>query len=163
VRNLLAVALFASLSSPLTFAQSAIVRVFADQKNHVHVLYKDGQDIAVAGEPGQVGIDTMKISQDGQTAGWLALDRDPDSSETFAGILVLLRAGKIVQKFHTEQTFWSWSFYEDGTQVAYHVGPTHGDARHYELHDIKSGRLVASWDGDLNDAKHPEWTKGLAH
>ena len=163
VRNLLAVALCVSLSGPLTFAQSAIVRVFADQKNQVHVLYKDGQDVAVAGERGQVGIDSVKISQDGRRAGWLALDRDPDSSQPFAGILVLLRDGKIVQKFNTEQTFWSWNFYGDGSQVAYHVGPTHGDARHCELHDIASGRLMASWDGDLNDAKRPAWSKGLEH
>lgn len=163
VRNLLAVALFFSLSGPLTFAQSAIVRVFADQKNQVHVVYKNGQGVAVPGEPGQVGIDSVKISKDGQTAGWLTLDRDPDSRTPFAGILVLLTEGKIVQKFNTEQSFWSWSFYEDGTQVAYHVGPTHGDAPHCELHDIKSGRLVASWDGDSDDAKRPAWTKGLEH
>ena len=163
VRNLLAVALSVSLSGPLAFAQSAIVRVFADQKNQVHVLYKDGQDVAVAGEQDQVGIDSVKISQDGRTAGWLVLYRDPDSSQPFAGILVLLRDGKIVQKFKTEQTFWSWSFHQGGTQVAYHIGPTHGDARYCELHEIKSGRLIASWDGNLNDAKRPAWTKGLEH
>lgn len=139
------------------------MRVFADQKNQVHVTYKDGEDVSVAGEQNQVAIDSVEISQDGRTVGWLALDRDPDSSEPFAGILVLLRDGKIVQKFNTEQTFWSWSFYEDGTQVAYHVGPMHGDARHFELHDIKSGRLIASWDGDLNAAKRPAWTKGLQY
>lgn len=80
VRNLLAVALCVLLSGPLAFAQSAIVRVYADHKNQVHVLYKDGQDVAVAGEQDQVGIDSVKISQDGRTAGWLALYRDPVSS-----------------------------------------------------------------------------------
>lgn len=163
VCKLLGVFLFISLSGPLTFAQSAIVRVFPDQKNQMHIMYKNGQVAAVAGEPLQVGIDSAKVSKDGQTAGWLALYPDPDSSTPFAGTLVLWRGGKVVRRFEADQTFWSWDFYADATQVAYHMGPTHGEAPHCELHDIESGRLVASWDGDLDDAKRPAWTKGLEH
>lgn len=163
MRKLLAAFLFISLSGPLTFAQLAIVRVFADQKNQAHVVYKDGKVLNVAGEPGQLGIDSVKISEDGQTAGWLILYTDPDSSTPYAGTLVLWRDRRIVQQFEAGQTFWSWSFYADATQVAYHVGPTHGEAPHCELHEIADGRLVASWDGDLDGAKRPDWTKGLEH
>ena len=163
MRKLLAVFLFIPLSGPLMFAQSAIVRVFADQNKQVHVVYKNGQDVTVPGERDQVGIDSVKISKDGQTAGWLVLYTDPDSSTPFPGILVLLRDGRIAQRFDTEQTFWSWSFYADATQVAYHVGPTHGAAPHCELREIETRRLVASWDGDLDDAKRPAWAKGLEH
>jgi hypothetical protein len=163
MRTLLAVFLFIPLSGPLTLAQNAIVRVFADQKNQVHVVYQNGQNAAVAGETEQVGIDSVKIAKDGQTAGWLVLYTDPDSSTPFAGTLVLWRNGRIAQSFEAEQTFWSWSFYANTTQVAYHVGPTHGEAPHCELHEIESGRLLASWDGDLDNAKRPAWTKGLEH
>ena len=163
MRKLLAVLLFVFLSGPFTFAQSAVVRVFRDQKNQVHVVYGNGRVVVVAGEAHQVGIDSVKISKDGQTAGWLALYPDPDSSTPFAGTLVLWRGGKVVRRFQADQTFWSWVFYADATQVAYHVGPTHGEAPHCELNDIESGRLVASWDGDLDDAERPAWTKGLEH
>ena len=163
VWKLLGVFLFVSLSGLLAYAQDPIVRVFADLKNQVHVVYKNGKDVTLAGEPDQVGIDEVKFSKDGQTAGWLALYPDPDSSTPLAGSIVLLRNGRIAQKFDTEQTFWSWSFYADAKQVAFHVGPTHGDAKHYELHDIDSKRLIGSWNGDLDDTKRPEWTKALEH
>lgn len=152
-----------ALSSLSMFAQNTILRVYGDPKNHVHVVYKDGPATAVSGEPDQVGIDAVQISKDGQTAGWLALYSDPDSSTPFAGTLVLWRSGRVVRRFEADQTFWSWDLYANATQVAYHVGPTHGEAPHCELHDIESGRLLASWDGDLDDAKRPQWTRGLEH
>ena len=52
-----------------------------------------------------------------------------------------------------------------GKQVAYHVGPLHGESKsHCELHDARSGRLIAAWDGDLESGgDRPAWTKGLNH
>ena len=74
------------------------------------------------------------------------------------------RSGRIIQRFQADQTFWSWVFYNNVAQVAYHVGPTHGeDTSHCELHDIEGGRRLASWDGDLDDANRPPWTRGLDH
>ena len=143
--------------------QDAILRVYADQKQQTHVVLKNGKTMVVAGERGQVGIDSIQITEDGQTAGWLVLYPDPDSSSPFAGTLVLWRSGKVVRRFEADQTFWSWAFYANAQQVAYHVGPTHGAAPHCELHDIESGRLLASWDGELDDANRPAWTKGLEH
>ena len=145
------------------FAQTAIVRVSADGKNRIHIAHSDGRTATLAGEVGQVGIDSARISKDGQIAGWLALYPDPDSSSPFAGTLVLWRGGKVIRRFEADQTFWSWNYFADGAQVAYHVGPTHGAAPHCELYDIESGRLLASWDGDLDDANRPQWTSGLDH
>jgi len=149
-------------SAPLS-AQDAIQRIYADQKQQVHVLLKDGKSLIVPGEHGQVGIDSVHITDDGQTAGWLVLYPDPDNSSPYAGTLVVWGGGRVVRRFWSDQTFWSWAFYAQGKQVAYHVGPTHGDAPHCELHEVGSGRLLASWDGDLEDANRPEWTKGLEH
>jgi hypothetical protein len=163
MRKLSILWLLAALFAVPMSGQNGIVHVYADQKNQVHVVYKNRHAAAVAGEPDQVGIDSVKISKDGQTAGWLALYPDPDSSTPFAGTLVLWRGGKVVRRFQADQTFWSWDFYAGATQVAYHVGPTHGEALRSELHDIESGRLLAAWDGDLDDANRPEWTRGLDH
>ena len=153
-----------ALSNLSLFAQQEIVRVYADNSNQVHVVFKNNHETAVAGENGQIGIDSVKISKDGQTAGWLALYSDPDQGSQLAGTLNLWRNDKIVRTFQTDQTFWSWSFYADAPQVAYHVGPTHGEhASHCELHEIVSGKLLASWEGDLDDPNRPQWTKGLEH
>lgn len=144
--------------------QDAVQRVYADEKNQARVVYKSGKTTTVAGERGQVGIDETEIAEDGETAGWLALYADPDSASPFAGTLVLWRGGKVIRRFEADQTFWSWAFYGHAGQVAYHVGPTHGEATsHCELHDVKTGRLVASWDGDLDDPNRPAWTRGLEH
>jgi hypothetical protein len=31
------------------------------------------------------------------------------------------------------------------------------------LHDVQTGRLLASWDGDLDNPDRPAWTKRLDH
>ena len=146
------------------FGQDTLSRVYADRKNQAHVEYTNGKDVAVAAERGQIGIDAIQIAGDGRTAGWLVLYTNPDGGSPFAGSLVLWRAGKIIRRFQSDQTFWSWAFYADVVQVAYHMGPTHGETTsHCELHDIERGHLAASWDGDLDDPKRPAWTKGLDH
>jgi hypothetical protein len=163
MRKLEILLLFAALSAVPMSGQNGILRVYSDRNNQVLVVYKNGHQAAVAGEPDQVGIDSIKISKDGQTAGWLVLYSDPDASTPFAGTLILWRSGKVVRRFQADQTFWSWEFYADAAQVAYHVGPTHGDAPHCELRDIENGRLVASWNGDLDDANRPQRTRELEH
>jgi hypothetical protein len=164
MRKVSTLLLFAALANVPMSSQDTLLRVYADRKNQAHVVYQNGKTALVAREPGQTGIDSIQIAEDGQTAGWLALYADPDGSSAFAGTLVLWRSGKVMRRFQADQTFWSWAFYAHADQVAYHVGPTHGEIQsHCELHDVKSGRLLASWDGDLDDTNRPPWTKGLEH
>jgi len=152
-----------ALSPVPMFGQDTVLRVYADQKNQAHVVYKNDKTTLVAGERGQVGIDSIQLADDGRTAGWLVLYADPDGGSPFAGTLVLWR-DKVLRRLQADQTFWSWAFYAHARRVAYHVGPTHGeDKSHCELHDVESGRLLASWDGDLDDARRPAWTRGLEH
>jgi hypothetical protein len=154
--------LFAVHAIP-TLAQGSGFRVFADKTGHVHIA-KDGQEQVVAGEAHQLGIESEQTAEDRETVGWLVDFADPDNTSSDAEILVIFRAGQIIRRFGTVQVFWSWSFYKQGEQVAYHVGPTHGEeSSHCELHDVKTGHLLAQWDGDLEDAKRPAWTRGLDH
>ena len=144
------------------FAQDSVSRVYAE-RNRVHIVYASGRDVVVDGQPGQASVDSIQTAT-GRTAGWLALYDNPDGSSPVAGTLVLWRAGKVIQRFQSEQTFWSWSYYAGDEQVAYHVGPTHGESSsHCELHEVNSGRKLASWDGDLDDPNRPAWTKSLDH
>ena len=144
-------------------AQSGF-QVFADKTGRVHIRSKNGEEQVVAGKPHQIGIELVQAAPDGQTVGWLVDYSDPDNSSPDAGKLVIFGGGHIVRRFGTDQVFWSWTFYAQGEQVAYHVGPTHGEeSSHCELHDVKTGRLLAQWDGDLDDSKRPQWTRGLDH
>jgi hypothetical protein len=153
-----------AFSSALMFGQDTLSHVYADRKNQAHIVYTSGKDVVIAAERGQIGIASIQTAGDGQIAGWLVLYADPDGGSPVAGTLVLWRAGKIIRRFQSDQTFWSWALYAHARQVAYHVGPTHGETvSRCELHDIESGHLVASWDGDLDDPARPPWTKGLDH
>jgi len=114
-------------------------------------------------EPGQVGIREPRVSSDG-AAGWLVEFRVRDVTDAVALTLTIWRAGKVVRRFQTDQSFYSWAFYGAG-QVAYHVGPLHGErASHCELRDIKTGHLIEAWDGDLESANNrPPWVGDLSH
>ena len=146
-----------------TFGESE-PRVREDEKHDVHVVSAGGKETVVAHEQGQVGIEEINIAEDRQTLGWLVLYEDPDGSSPLAGKLVLWRDGRVLRKFGTAQVFWSWAFEHVAEQVAYHIGPTHGETTsHCELHESRTGRLVASWDGDLDSTARPAWTKHLEH
>src|ERR1700751_3153254 len=81
-----------------------------------------------------------------------------------AGKLVVWRDLRILRSFPADQVFWSWAFEHDTAQIAYHVGPAHGETvSHCELHDLRTGRLLSSWDGDLDTSGRPAWTKQLNH
>jgi hypothetical protein len=153
-------------------AHASVVRVYADARRNVHVVTMARSDDSrlhrrsqiVPRQPGQVGIDSVTIAADRETAGWLVLYANPDAGAPIAGRLMVWRDGRVVRTFSVSQTFWSWSFENAGKQVAYHVGPLHGEqASHCELHDVESGRLLQSWDGNLADPTSPAWTKQLNH
>jgi len=145
-------------------SQSRAVSVAASQDGAARITFADGSKTTIPKERAQVGISEAQIAPDGNV-GWLAEFNTESVSYPIAGTLVLWRAGKTIRRFGSVQTFYSWSFYAQGKQVAYHVGPLHGEQHsHCELHDIATGARIAQWDGDL-DAKsgQPAWTKDLNH
>jgi hypothetical protein len=106
----------------------------------------------------------VKVADDGHTRGWLILSPNPAGTSPMATQLRIARDRRIVRTFATEQVFWSWGFESGSKRVAFHTGPTHGEpVSHCELHDIATGKLVESWDGDLQSATRPKWTKVLDH
>jgi len=147
-----------------TAFQSESVRVSAGPDGAAQIALASGKKLTVPKERGQVGISEPQAATDGRTVGWL-VDYDDGVGYPVPGTLIVWRAGKIIGRFRTDQTFYSWAFVAGGKQVAYHVGPLHGEqASHCELHDAESRRQLAAWDGDLDsDAKRPDWTQGLNH
>ena len=146
------------------FAQGPALRVYADRRNKVHIVSASGRETTIAPERTQVGVSAIKVAEDDRTAGWFVLFKDPDGGSPVAGKLVVWRDGRIIRSFTADQIFWSWSFDHGAEQAAYHVGPAHGEtASHCELHDLRTGRLLESWDGDLDSSHRPAWTKNLDH
>jgi hypothetical protein len=145
-------------------SQDQAVAVSAGRDGTAQITLANGEKITIQKEPGQVGISESHVGPDG-TVGWLAEYKVEGVSYPIAGTLIIWRAGKTIRRFPTEQSFYSWTFYAQGKQVAYHVGPLHGELKsHCELHDATSGRLIAAWDGDLeSESNRPAWTKGLSH
>ena len=145
-------------------SQDQAVAVSAGRDGSAQITLAKGKKITIQKEPGQVGIGESRIAPDG-TVGWLAEYMVEGVSYPIAETLVIWRAGKIIRRFPGEQTFYGWTFYAQGKQVAYHDGPRHGELKpHCELHDATSGRLIAAWDGDLESGSNqPDWTKGLSH
>ena len=148
----------------ITGSLAAQVRVSEDPSGAAQLTTQAGSK-RVPKERGQVSIGDPGTAVDGRTAGWLVLYNVEGVSYPIAGTLVVWRDGRIIRRFQTEQTFYSWSFVGDGKQVAYHTGPLHGETKsHCELRNVSDGRLVAQWDGNLQDAaKRPAWTAGLNH
>ena len=145
-------------------SQGQAVAVSAGRDGTAQITLANGEKTTIQKESGQVGISEPKKAPDG-TVGWLAEYKVEGVSYPIAGTLIIWRAGKIIRRFQTGQSFYSWMFYAQGKQVAYHVGPLHGELKsHCELHDATSGRLLAVWDGDIESGSNrPAWTKGLSH
>lgn len=145
-------------------SQGQAVAVSAGPDGSAEIRLANGKKTTIRREPGQVGISEARIAPDG-TVGWLAEYSVEGVSYPIGDTLILWRAGKIIRRFEAEVIFWSWTFYANGKQVAYHVGPLHGESKsRCELHDAISGRLIARWDGDLESGSNrPAWTKDLNH
>jgi hypothetical protein len=135
------------------------VAVGSDKK--IHVMYGDGTEHIVPGEKGQVDCASAKVAEDKRTTGWLVEVDNCCTSYPIPLSLVVYRGARVIQHFEPGQAIWDWQFLNNGTQVAFWIGPTHGAFRpHFELHDVRSGRLLGEWDGHVTD-KHPAWVSGL--
>ena len=144
-------------------SQDQAAAVSAGRDGTTQIMLANGNKITIQKEPSQVGVGESHIAPDG-TVGWL-VEYEVEGVSYPAGTLIIWRVGKPIRRFPTEQSFYSWTFYAQGKQLAYHVGPLHGELKsHCELHDTTSGRLIAVWDGDLESGSNrPAWTKDLSH
>lgn len=163
-RAVLTLLLVNALFPSWALAQEQVVAVSAGPDGAAQITLGGDHRITIPKERGQVGIGDAQIASDG-TVGWLAEFGVEGVSYPIAGTLIIWRGGKIIRRFQTDQSFYSWTFYAQGRQVAYHIGPLHGELKsHCELHDVASGRLIAMWDGDLESgSSRPAWTQGLTH
>jgi hypothetical protein len=167
-RPLLSLALLlVALTRQSETSQVRSVVVTAGSDGAARITQLNGKAIRVAKERGQVGIRDPQTALDHRTVGWLVEYSIPHLESPYslyAETLVVWRDGVVRRRFGTEDGFYSWAFYSGGKQVVFHTGPMHFEQQsHCELHDIKSGRRLAEWDGDLESSDKPDWTSGLHH
>ena len=162
--SLRAALLFVALTPLVAAAQLHPLSVTPDSSGAAMITFAHRKVTHVPKERGQSGIREAMMAADGRSAGWLVDYRVVGVSDGIAQTLVVWRDGKVSRRFRTEQAFYSWAFVARGAQVAYHTGPLHGEQdSHCELRDVKTGRRVAMWDGDLESGSRPSWVAGLRH
>lgn len=163
-RSLRAACLLVALTPVIALAQLRPLSVTPDSFGAALIAFTHRKLTHVSKEHGQTGIREAWIASDGRTAGWLVEYRVEGASDGVAETLVIWRDGKITRRFKTEQAFYSWAFVSRGAHVAYHTGPMHFEqSSHCELRDVKTGRRLAEWDGDLESGNKPAWVASLRH
>jgi hypothetical protein len=146
----------------LAVCQEQPVTVSSGPDGAAVITHANGTRTAAPKEPGQIGIREAQVATGGRTVGWLAEFKVEGVS--YPGALIIWRSGKPLRRFPSAQSFYSWTLYAEDKQVAFHVGPLHGEPKsHCELHEIESGKLLAVWEGSLESETRPSWTKGLNH
>ena len=141
-------------------SKGLIDKIYIANDGQVHIVER-GIDVVAPKETDQVACQDPKLAEGGQVAGWLVDFSDCCTSYPLPLSLVIYRNGRVIQRFQPGQSIWDWKFLNNGKQVAFWMGPTHGDFEpHFELHEVSDGRLLATWDGHLTK-KHPGWISGL--
>jgi hypothetical protein len=128
----------------------------------LHIVLTNGTEIQPTSEKEQVGSSSAMISLDNGAVGWLVDSDFCCTSYPIQLTLVVYRPGKTLQRFTGDgRAIFQWQFIGGGKQVAFYQDFLHGTpGQHYELRDVDTGRLVASWDGEIT-AKAPGWVQGL--
>jgi hypothetical protein len=156
-----AVALSLLAICPALSQPARITRAFIGTDGLAHVE-RNGGDRAIAKEPGQAAVDSLKVASDGRTVGWLVKQDNCCTSYPIpTRLVVIARSRKFV--FSQPQMIYDWYFLGDGEQVALSIGPTHGEAiPHFLLYDTHSGRKLEDWSvASDTHSPPPSWTSGL--
>lgn len=137
-----------------------IERTFAAPDGSVHVVRKNGKQTRVAKEKDQVDHGDFIASKDARAVGWTEMFPNCCTSYPIPLVMTIYRDGH-VRRFRPGMMIYKWQFWKDGAQVAFCSGTVHSDQGvTCELHDVTSGRKLASFEGMPSD-KSPEWARAL--
>jgi hypothetical protein len=128
----------------------------------VHIVLGDGTEILPSMGKDQVGGSSASISSDRQAAGWLADYGNCCSSDPISLGLIIYRPQKPLLKFQGDgRGIFNWSFVAGGRQIAFFQDFAHfGSEPHCELREVRTGRLISKWDGEITQ-KSPIWVKKI--
>jgi hypothetical protein len=136
--------------------------VLVDPSGDLHIVTRDGRQIAPSKDSDQVGFDQAAISPDRLAVGWLALFPNCCTSYPIPLKLVVYSSGRVYTFVGTGLPVWRWRFDSTNTQVVFYQETVHGGmGGHYELRDITTGRLVAQYEP--HDAgTPPPWVRPVS-
>ncbi len=150
--------LFAAPAVAETYTQAKV-----DPSGDLRILTKDGREIIPKKEPDQVAFDKVEVSPDGHAVGWLALFPNCCTSYPIPLKLVIYANGKLRTFTGSGLPVWRWCFEAGGKQLAFEQETVHGGMGiHYELHDVRTGRLLSKYDPNSEaSGKPPKWVAEL--
>jgi hypothetical protein len=158
---MLGLALF--VASRESAAQQTYRRAHVDSSGQLRIVTASGREIRPPKDSDQVGVEQVAISADRRAVGWLALHPNCCTTYPIPLELVVLTSARTRTFTGDGQAIWQWAFSADSRRVSYRQGPVHGPATpHFELRDIRTGRLVSSFDGDSTEVRAaPAWVRAL--
>jgi hypothetical protein len=155
----IAVALAGTRSS----AQQTYRRADVDTLGQRRIITVSGREIDPHKDSDQVAFDQVAISDDHRSVGWVGLYPNCCTSYPIPLKLVVLTDGTTRTFVGDGLPVWQWSFSADGKRIAFRQAPIHGDDHsHFELRDLRTGRLVGTFDADSADVRAaPMWVRAL--
>lgn len=143
-------------------AQETIVRADIDQRGRLHIVTSQGRAFLQSPESEQTGVERVTISHDRRAIGWFALFPNCCTTYPVPLRLVVYRGGRR-RAFGGDLALSTWAFADDGTRAAFRSETVHGGLGvHYELRDVSTGRLLASFDPGGNATQRaPAWVRAL--
>jgi len=131
-----------SCSLALAATGPTVTKAYADGQGWVHIITADGRAHTIKPREWQAG---------------------SNYSYPVAFELDVWRDGRVIRKFSSDvSTIQNWLFLDGGNEVAFHVGPLHGQ-EFYDcaLFDVNRGKPLAHWALDRKDYTVPNWAKQL--
>lgn len=144
--------LIATCASPGQTIKSA----YCGDDGILQTVYEDGTTKPQPKEHLQVGCDNATVADDKETVGWSVLVGNCCTSYPVPTSVAVLSHGR-KRVFSVEQMVWQWRFVSGAKRLALLSGPVHGNAVKATLYDVRSGRLLATWDGG---GEAPSWASG---
>ena len=154
-KTVLIFTLLAFASSEVSYRTTSI-----DNSGQLHIVVNTGKEVLAPRLQHQVAFSSVTIFPDHRTVGWFAEADVPGSTYLMSMALVLYRNGRIIHTFATGEVFWDWRIEDNGKQVAYSTGPTHGGATECALVQVASGKVIARWLVS-SGTEAPAWAEPL--
>jgi hypothetical protein len=152
-----------ALAGTRSSAQQTYRRADVDTLGQLHIITVSGRQIDPRKAVDQVAFDQVAISADRRSVGWVALYPNCCTTYPVPLKLIVLTDRTTLTLVGNGLPVWRWSFSADSKRIAFHQAPVHGaDGSHFELRDLRSGRLIASFDADSANLRHaPVWVRAL--
>ena len=163
----LKVPIIIGIATALACARSSVQETYRradiDTLGQLRIITVDGRHIDPRKDGDQVAFDQVTVSADHRSVGWVALYPNCCTSYPIPLKLIVLTDGRTRTLAGNGLPVWRWSFFADGKRIAFRQAPIHGeDHSHFELRDLRTGRLVDRFDSDSASLREaPVWARVL--